>query len=301
MPNRPMPATPPAEGAPAEGLAGFAHHYAKVNGIRLHYVSGGSGEPVVLLHGWPFTWSEYRATMRLLAAAGYQVIAPDLRGFGHSDKPEAGYLKTDVAQDIYELAGQLGLRRIYLVGQDIGMMVAFALAASHPELVTKVALNEALIPGFGLEDHMDPANGGYVHFALHMQVDLATMLTEGKEAAYLTPIWNMMSVRDDAAWTEELLTAYTSPGAMRGGFQHYGTLLDDVRESRTLLGEGKLAMPVLTVNGEHGIPAHQTVESVRRVAEPHQFEQDIAPRSGHTLAEDNPAWYAARLERFFRD
>ncbi|MFJ6699882.1 alpha/beta fold hydrolase [Streptomyces sp. NPDC091272] len=291
---------PPAEGHAVEGLPGFAHRYADVNGVRLHYVDGGSGEPVVLLHGWPFTWLEFRATMPLLAAAGYRVIAPDLRGFGFSDKPESGYRKVDVARDVAELIEQLGLPPVNLVGQDIGMMVAFALAAARPDLVKKAVLNEALIPGYGLEDYMDPARGGYPHFAFHMQVDLASMLTEGKEAEYLLPLWDVMSVSQDKSWTRELLASYQAPGGMRGGFQHYGTLVQDIDDARTLLGDGKLAMPVLTVNGEHGIPAAQTAASVARVAEPSRFEQDIAPSSAHTLGEDNPAWYAARLDRFFR-
>ncbi|MFJ6852370.1 alpha/beta fold hydrolase [Streptomyces sp. NPDC091271] len=291
---------PPVEGQAVQGLPDFAHHYAEVNGVRLHYVEGGSGEPVVLLHGWPFTWLEFRATMPLLAAAGYRVIAPDLRGFGFSDKPESGYRKTNVARDVAELVERLGSAPVNLVGQDIGMMVAFALAASRPELVRKAVLGEALIPGYGLEDYMDPARGGYGHFAHHMQVDLATRQTEGCEEEFLGPTWDMMSASKDKSWTRELLAAFQAPGAMRGGFQHYGTLLEDIEESRDLLGENKLAMPVLTVNGEYGIPAAQTAGSVARVAEPSRFEQDIVPGSGHTLGEDNPAWYAARLDRFFR-
>jgi pimeloyl-ACP methyl ester carboxylesterase len=290
----------PFDGQPVEDLPGFAHRYAEVNGVRLHYVDGGSGNPVVLVHGWPFTWMEFRNAMPLLVAAGYRVIAPDLRGSGDSDKPDAGYRKSNVATDLGQLIEQLDLGRVNLVGHDIGTMVAFALAAARSDLVKKAVLNESLIPGFGLEDHMDPANGGYPHFAFHMQVDLATMLTEGKEEAYLLPMWNMMSVSKDKAWTEELLAAYTAPGAMRGGFQHYGTLLEDIQEARVLLGNGKLRMPVLTINGDHGIPAAQTAASVARVADPAQFEQDVAPDSGHALAEDNPAWYAARLDRFFR-
>ncbi|MEU3185712.1 alpha/beta hydrolase [Streptomyces sp. NPDC006923] len=300
MTSEPISPVPPADGREADGLVGFNHRYAEVNGVRLHYVDGGSGAPVVLLHGWPFTWREFRSTMPLLAAAGYRVIAPDLRGFGFSGKPESGYRKTNVARDIAELIERLGLGPVNLVGQDIGMMVAFALAASRPDLVKKAVLGEALIPGYGLEDYLDPATGGYGHFAHHMRVDLATRETEGREEAFLTPVWDMMSVSEDRSWTRELLAAFQAPGGMRGGFQHYGTLLEDIEESRALLGESKLAMPVLTVNGEHGIPAAQTAGSVARVADPSRFEQDIAPGSGHTLGEDNPTWYASRLDRFFR-
>ena len=72
-------------------------------------------------------------------------------------------------------------------------MVAYAYAAAHPDEVRRLALCESLIPGFGLEELMNPATGGYWHFGFHMQVDIAEMLTKGKEADYLNPMWQMMS------------------------------------------------------------------------------------------------------------
>jgi pimeloyl-ACP methyl ester carboxylesterase len=68
----------------------FSHNMATVNGIQMHYVMGGQGDPVVLLHGWPQTWYEWRHTMPALAK-NYTIIAPDLRGFGDSSKPITGY------------------------------------------------------------------------------------------------------------------------------------------------------------------------------------------------------------------
>src|SRR5512132_3339104 len=80
----------------------FSHHMATVNGIQLHYVMGGKGDPVVLLHGWPETWYEWRHVMPALAKK-YTVIAPDLRGFGDSSKPLTGYDGKTTAEDIYHL------------------------------------------------------------------------------------------------------------------------------------------------------------------------------------------------------
>ena len=143
--------TPPAPAAgPVADLAGFAHAYAEVNGTRLHYVVGGQGPAVVLLHGWPYTWALWRELLPLLAAAGYTVIAPDLRGLGDSAKPDSGYAKTNVAKDVHELVQQLGHAEINLVGTDIGTMVAYAYAASYPATVRRLVLAESLLPGFGL-------------------------------------------------------------------------------------------------------------------------------------------------------
>lgn len=284
--------------SPQLELDGFRHEDAQVNGTRLHYVVGGSGPAVVLLHGWPYTWASWRHLMPLLAEAGFSVIAPDLRGLGESEKAETGYAKTNVARDVHELALRLGHREINLVGEDIGMMVAYAYAASYPDEVRHLVLAEALIPGFGLEELMNPATGGYWHFGFHAQVGVATMLTEGKEAAYLLPSMKKMSTSANAEESAKTfyLPHYTAPGGMRAGFKHYETLLEDGRENRARFKD-KLKMPVLVLNGDRGIPQAQTLGCVRQVAQ--NVEAEIIPNCGHTLAQDQPAWVAERLSRFF--
>ncbi|MBC8114327.1 MAG: alpha/beta fold hydrolase, partial [Candidatus Saccharimonas sp.] len=87
----------PAADSPVEGLEGFTHRYANVNGTRIHYVIGGQGPAVVFLHGFPFNWAVWGPTLPLVAAAGFTVLAPDLRGMGHSALAEDGYSKTNVA------------------------------------------------------------------------------------------------------------------------------------------------------------------------------------------------------------
>ncbi|GAA0334757.1 alpha/beta hydrolase [Sphingomonas oligophenolica] len=295
----------PADGDPVTDLPGFRHGFAAVNGTRLHYVQGGAGPAVLLLHGWPFTWEEWRPVMPLLAQAGRTVIAPDLRGMGLSAKPDKDYAKSDylkrnVAKDVHELLVSLNHDTVDLMGVDIGMMVAFAYAARYPTHVGHAVLGEGLLPGFGLEEHMNPATGGYWHFGFHAQVEIATMLTEGKEAAYLGPMWKMMSASPAAQQSNEgrFLPHYSARGGMRGGFAHYATLIgDDGRENRDHFRQ-KLAMPVLVLNGEKGLPLKATVDSVRRVAD--RIEEDIVPGAAHTLAQDNPAWLAERLNRFFQ-
>ena len=237
--------------------------------------------------------------MPRLAEAGFTVIAPDLRGLGDSAKAEAGYAKTNVAEDVRQVVRSLGLDTIHLVGTDIGTMVAYAYAANYPPEVRRLVLAESVLPGFGLEELMNPANGGYWHFGFHMQVELAEMLTAGKEAAYLLPTLEMMSVSPDAAQVAETwyLPSYVAPGGMRAGFQHYATLLEDGRANRASF-RSKLKMPVLVLSGQRGIPQGQTLESVKQVAE--NVTAELIPDSGHAFAEDNPSWVAERLTRFFR-
>src|SRR6478735_4399645 len=125
----------------------FTHNTVSVNGIKLHYVIGGHGDPVVLLHGWPETWYAWHLMMPSLAK-NYTVIAPDLRGLGDSSKPLTGYDGKTVAEDIHQLVTHLGFKTIFLVGHDIGTQVAYSYAAAHPTEVKRLAVMELTIPGF---------------------------------------------------------------------------------------------------------------------------------------------------------
>ena len=106
--------------------------FADVNGVKLHYLVAGKGDPIVLLHG--FAESSHMWLPLIAELSGrYTVIAPDLRGFGQSATPEDGYAKAAMAQDIHALLTSLGYNRIRLAGHDIGLMVAYAYAAQYPD------------------------------------------------------------------------------------------------------------------------------------------------------------------------
>jgi hypothetical protein len=126
----------------------FSHHMASVNGIQIHYVIGGQGDPIVLLHGWPQTWYEWRHVMPALAK-NYTVIAPDLRGLGDSSKPLTGYDGKTTAEDIHQLISQLGFKDILLVGHDFGVQVAYSYAAAHSAEVRRLVILDVPIPGIG--------------------------------------------------------------------------------------------------------------------------------------------------------
>ncbi len=118
-----------------------------VNGIQLHYVIGGHGPPLVLLHGWPETWYEWRHVMPALAK-NYTVIAPDLRGLGDSSKPLTGYDGKTTAEDIHQLVAQLGFKQIFLVGHDVGSQPAYSYAACTPNRGKEVSNYGIYFPWF---------------------------------------------------------------------------------------------------------------------------------------------------------
>lgn len=120
-------------------LPGFVNEHVEVNGLKLHYVTGGKGAPLILIPGWPETWWAYHKVMPLLAEK-YRVIAVDLRGMGSSGKPLDGYDKKTMAKDIYELTRILNYEKVHICGHDIGAHVAFSYAANFPEATSKLIM-----------------------------------------------------------------------------------------------------------------------------------------------------------------
>src|SRR5947209_2045355 len=117
---------------PLPQLDGVEHHNAQVGDIRVHFAESGSGEPLVLLHGYPQHWWEWRLLIPKLAEH-YRVICPDMRGFGWSDKPPSGYLKSQLAADLVGLLDALGIERARLIGHDWGGYVGFIACVENPE------------------------------------------------------------------------------------------------------------------------------------------------------------------------
>jgi len=128
---------------------GFENKYTTVNGVKLHYVEGGTGVPFILLPGWPQTWYSFHTIAPVLAQT-YRVIVVDIRGMGTSEKPESGYDKKTMAGDIYELIKQLKLEKVKLLGHDIGGMVAMSLAFNHPEVIKKLIVMDGAHPSEGI-------------------------------------------------------------------------------------------------------------------------------------------------------
>lgn len=128
---------------------GFSNQYATVNGVRLHYVEGGTGMPLVCLPGWPQTWYSYQPVALELAKT-YRVLIVDIRGMGSSAKPQSGYDKKTMAADIAALLQQLGLTNVHMMGHDIGGMVAMSFAFNYPQFTQKLIVLDGSHPSEGM-------------------------------------------------------------------------------------------------------------------------------------------------------
>jgi pimeloyl-ACP methyl ester carboxylesterase len=275
----------------------FTHHTANVNNVRLHYVIGGQGEPVVLLHGFAETWYMWRRIMPELAKR-YTVIVPDLRGAGDSDKPATGYDKRTLAEDIYQLAQQLGHQRIFLVGHDIGLMVSYAYAAAHPADVRRLVLLDAPIPGTKVFGEIERSPRVW-HFAFHNVQNLPESLVAGRERTYLTEGFYRALSYNPAAFTEadvdEYVRCYSAPGAMRAGFEYFRAFDKDARQNKEYF-KRKLAMPVLALGGAQSL-GPQMINMVNEVAA--NVRGGVIERCGHWIADERPESLTEQLLAFF--
>lgn len=278
------------------------HHYADLGEVMLHYVTAGNGPPVVLIHGYPQTWWEWRHQIAALSEK-YTVIAPDMRGLGDSSRPLTGYDKRTIANDIWRVVNEeLGYESFYLVGHDWGGPTAYALAAAHPDAVKRLVIIDVTIPGCG----GDFSQGGKRwHHQFHMTPDLPEALTAGREDVYLAWFYRTFAYRPDAVGPDDLqeyLRTYTQPGAMRAGFSLYRAMGQDVIDNEANIARQKLPMPVLTVTGGTSYPhgrgrGPEGEQSLRRVAD--DVRGEIVPDCGHFVPEEAPEFLNARLLSFF--
>ena len=295
-----------SDAALVRSLPGFKNGYADVNGTRLHYVAGGNGPPLVLLPGWPETWWEFHLIMPTLALR-YRVIAVDLRGMGGSSKPQSGYDKKNMAEDIYQLVRLLGYDKVNVAGHDIGSMVAFSFAANHPDATLKLALLDVphpdeffseirMLPELGkFGAKIDDEHPGYPWwFAFHQVKGLPEKVLEGRFQSYQSFLFdyllkdsNSIGLRDRAIYA----AAYSSADAIRAGDAWYQTFPQDIIDSKTYR---KLEMPVLGLGstGYTWLKAAVTPKATN-------FRLVKVENSGHFMQEEQPEFVARTLVEFF--
>jgi len=284
----------------SQELDGFKECYLTIDEIKIHYQIGGNGPAIMLIHGWPFTWLEWKKVMPVLASLGYTVITPDLVGCGKSDIPLKKYTKYDIAKILAQLIDTINLENVTVLGTDIGMMVAYSLAANFPQKIEKVILGEGALPGFGLEDLMNPAQGGSWHFGFQMQSEFAATVIGGNEKEYYSSFWKIMSPDNGSneEFISKFLQYYNNVEYSRGGFNHYASLLEDA-EFNAKNPKRNLDMPVLVLNGDKGIPQFITVNSVKQIAK--NYTTAIVENCGHSLAEDNPKETVKHILNFIKN
>jgi pimeloyl-ACP methyl ester carboxylesterase len=284
----------------------FHHGTVAINGVRLHFVEGGSGSPIVLLPGWPQSWYAWRYVMPLLAKAGRRVIALDPRGMGDSDRPACGYEMRTVAAELHGFVEALGLTAkgpIDIVGHDMGTWIGYAYAAEWPGDVRRLAVFDAALPGItppppaGIPSA--EANVKTWHLAFNRLDDLPEILLQGRERELLTWLFRAKSTRP---WTitpadlAEYVRVNAAPGATRAALSYQRHMLgpEGMAHSRAR-AERKLAMPVLAVGAESGVGA-MLLDTMRLVSE--DVQGAVLAGCGHYMPEEAPRAVAEQIIKF---
>lgn len=279
---------------PANPPSNFKHQYANVNGVKIHYVIGGKGEPLLLIHGFGQNWYMWNRLLPELSKH-FTVIAPDLRGVGESEKTAAGYDKKNMAVDMHELMKKLGYNNVNVAGHDIGLMVAYAYAAQFPTEVKKLALLDALLPG--IEPVWSQVKAQAWWFGFFAQPH-AGELVSGKVGLFLTDFWPVVGFQKNSftkAEVSEFIRAYSVPGSTTGAFHWFGYFDQDAKDNLAF-AEKKLTMPVLTVGSDH-FAAPFLASHIKLVAE--DVHESVIKDSGHWVVQENTPQVQKDLLDFF--
>ncbi|RZJ87967.1 MAG: alpha/beta hydrolase [Chryseobacterium sp.] len=234
-------------------LPGFFSHNVEVNNTRLHYVTGGAGQPLILIPGYPETWWSCHQIMPLLSAH-FKVYVVEMRGMGDSEKPADGYDKQNMAKDIFELVQLLDLGKIYIAGQDIGAHVAYSFAANFSQAAEKLILLDTPHPEEGMYRlPMLPIPGAdYVYpfwLALNQIKQLPEQLMEGRMHLLIDWMFEKLLVQKDTVTEFDLAVYahhYNNAEAIRASNGWYQAFAKDIEDFKHY---DELKLPVLAIGG----------------------------------------------------
>jgi pimeloyl-ACP methyl ester carboxylesterase len=280
----------------------FRHEFADIDGVRMHYVTGGSGTPVVLIHGWPQTWYGWWEIMPALAEH-HTVYAVDLPGLGDSTGSPTRYDKATLARYIHTLiADRLEIRDARVVGHDFGAAVAFQYAHQFPADTARLGYLDLPLPGPAIDAPTYRSMSWHIAFHSQRRVPEAVVGDDVRE--YLALFYPQVSfggtafggTTDRSPFTEaeidEYARTYSRPEVLTGGFELYRALDQDVRDTGAAPPTQVPAL-LMTAQGQ--------LDPVRATVAPYMSNIVRAvdvPNAGHWLVEENPRFVTAELLRF---
>jgi len=282
-------------------MTGMEQRVVRANGIRLNTWLGGRGAPVLMLHGYPQTGQMWRkVTPRLLNE--FNVVCPDLRGYGDSDKPRDGYDKRTMAQDIHLLMESLGHKRYAVVGHDRGARVAHRLALDHSDAVSRLCVLDIVPTHTVFRDAGRELAAAYWHWFYFQVPDLPELMIGAAPEAFLRYMLRGLTFRAGAIeepMVQEYLRAFTLPGTIRAGLEDYRAAAsrdfeDDERDLAL-----RVRCPVLAIWGEQG-KMHALFDVLATWREKAQDVRGRALPCGHFIPEEAPEELVTELRQFLR-
>jgi pimeloyl-ACP methyl ester carboxylesterase len=293
--------------------AGFADGYLEHDGVRVHYVESGSGELVLMLHGFPQFWWLWRAQLADLGR-DHHAVAPDMRGYNLSSAPQdvEAYRMRHLLGDVRGLIEHLGADRMTLVGHDWGGIVAWAFAIRHPELVERLVICDAPPPfTWGRELERTPRQREAVRYMedFSKPAPLAEELLSANDHAAMEALALQRGLERgylDEADRRRYHSAWGRPGALTGGLNYYraARMGEQVQfgqppEARARMRSMRVEMPTLVIWGaedKYLLPGltdglEQWVPAVRI---------EILPGAGHWVPQERAEEVSSLIREFLR-
>jgi pimeloyl-ACP methyl ester carboxylesterase len=277
----------------------FTSRFVDTGELRMHAVTGGDGPPLLLVHGWPQSWYQWRMLMPALAR-DFQVVAVDQRGIGLSDKPPGGYDTATLASDLVALMEVLGHQRFALVGFDTGMVISYALAADHPDRLERLVVGEAPLPGVSPPVPLilpPQLNDRLWHIAFNQLEQVNEQLVTGREAIFFGAEYAASAGTNKLP--DETVSYYVDrlaadPEALHGSFQLYRAFPTTIAQNQQRKTR-RLTLPVLAVGGAESSGA-MVADTMQLVAD--DVQTLVVPGCGHWVAEQAPEELLAALTAF---
>jgi epoxide hydrolase 4 len=274
------------------GEVELAHRYADLGDVRLHYVEAGEGPLVLLLHGFPQFWYQWRHQIPALVEAGFRVVAPDMRGYNLSDKPYGvgAYRVELLARDVERLIRTCGKGTAVVVGHDWGALAAWSAAMRHPGRVEKLAILNVPHPARSLDGLLSPMQLLRSSYVFFFQIPwLPEEVIRTGDFALLRSVFRSDPVQPEAFTAEDIeryIEAMAQPGALTASLNYYRALLRYQRETRAMLQ--RVEAPVLVIWGERDRFLSRRLAEPPRLWVPNLIRVKRLPDASHWVAEDRP-------------
>ena len=286
------------------GEVELAHRYADLGDVRLHYIEAGEGPLVLLLHGFPQFWYEWRHQIPALVEAGFRVVAPDMRGYNLSDKPPGvqAYRVELLARDVERLILACGERTAVVVGHDWGAVAAWIAAMRHPGRVERLAILNVPHPARSLDGLSKPRQLLRSSYIFFFQIPrLPEEVIRAGDFALLRSVFRSDPVQPEAFTAEDIeryIEAIAQPGALTASLNYYRALLRYPGETRALLK--RVEAPVLVIWGERDRFLSRRLAEPPRLWVPNLIRVKRLPDASHWVAEDRPLEVNTLLLDFLR-